>query len=84
MYAEPLPAQEIKVFVEREGKQILVANFFTTSFRSMVGDTLDIELFKEEPVHPNTVRILRIREHFDAKDSQAQPFVVLSITGEPV
>lgn len=84
MYAEPLPTQEIRVFVEQQGNQVLVAKFFTVRFQSDVGDTLSIEQFKEEPEHPNTVRILGIREHFDMKGSQAQPYIVFFITAEPV
>ena len=83
-YQQPLPTQEIRVFVERHGKQILVAEFLTGSFQSEVGDTLNIALFKEEPEHPNMVRILDIREHFDMKGWQTQPYVVLSITAEPL
>ncbi len=81
---QPLPKDEIRVFMEWGKKQVLIAVFSSTRRQPMIGEILSIEFFKEKPEYPNTVRILGISEHFDIEPGQTAPHVVFSIMAEPV
>lgn len=89
MHQEPLdfqsmPLHEIRVFMQSQAQHILLAEFYSARRYPEVGETLSIELFKDDPQYPNLVRILGIKEHFDVGELQTAPYKVFSITAEPV
>lgn len=84
MYDAPVPRHEIRVFMQQEKRQVLLAAFPSIHRQPMIGEILSIEFFKEKPEYPNIVRILGISEHFDIEAGQTAPHVVFSITAEPL
>ena len=81
---QPLSQLHIRVIMEQPEQPLLLAEFFSAGHLPKVGETFNIEPFKEEPRHPGTVRILGIHQHFDIEEGQARPHIVYSVTVEPV
>jgi hypothetical protein len=81
---QSLSKHEIRVFMQQKKQLVLIALFSSIHCQVTIGEILSIEFFKERPEYPNTVRILGINEHFDIDPGQTLPYIVLSITAEPV
>jgi hypothetical protein len=53
----PLPKDKIRLFIQQEKQQVLIASFSSINRQPTIGETRSIEFFKGKPEYPITVYI---------------------------